>query len=69
MEYTNNRIFNIKYNKEENKLKFEQKKWTSQILNSLKNNKWLITTLIAFLMFSTVNLIMINKFIEILQNI
>ena len=69
MEYTNNRIFNIKYSKEENKLKFEQKKWTSQILNSLKNNKWLITTLMAFLMFSTVNLIMINKFIEILQNI
>ena len=50
-------------------LQIEKERWTSRLTKTIKNHKLLTTTIVAFFMFSTLNIIMIYSFMKILQNI
>lgn len=69
MEYAKDEIFQIRYNTNLNRLQIGHEKWTSRLLKTMKRHKLITTTIIAFMMFSTVNLIMIYNFMKILQSI
>lgn len=69
MEYANDEIFQIKYNKDTDRLECDKKSWTSKFKGKIKENKLLSMVVIAFIIFSVINVIMIYNFINILQNI
>lgn len=69
MEYAKDEVFQISYATKLNRLKGEKQSWTSRLCKKIKNHKLITTTIIAFLMFATCNLIMICDFMKILQNI
>lgn len=69
MEYTKDVFFKIRYNSDLNKLKIEKERWTSRLTKTIKNHKLLTTTIVAFFMFSTLNIIMIYSFMKVLTNI
>ena len=69
MEYTKDVFFKIRYNSDLNKLKIEKERWTSRLTKTIKNHKLLTTTIVAFFMFSTLNMIMIYSFMKVLTNI
>ncbi|MCI8411429.1 MAG: hypothetical protein HFJ40_03125 [Clostridia bacterium] len=69
MEYAKDEVFRIRYNTNLNRLQIGHERWTSRLLNTMKRHKLITTTVIAFIMFSTVNIIMIYSFIKILQSV
>ena len=69
MEYTKDVFFKIRYNSDLNKLQIEKERWTSRLTKTIKNHKLLTTTIVAFFMFSTLNMIMIYSFMKVLTNI
>lgn len=69
MEYAKDEIFQIKYNTKLNRLQMKGECWTSKLYKKIKRHKLLTTTIIAFFMFATVNMVMICSFMKILQNI
>ena len=69
MEYAKDEIFQIRYNTKLDRLQIKGEAWTSKIYNKIKKHKLLTTTIVAFLMFSTINIVMIYNFMKILQNI
>ena len=69
MKYTKDVFFKIRYNSDLNKLQIEKERWTSRLTKTIKNHKLLTTTIVAFFMFSTLNIIMIYSFMKVLTNI
>lgn len=69
MEYAKDVFFKVRYNTNLNRLQIEKERWTSKLLKKIKNHKLLTTVIIAFFMFSTLNIVMIYSFMKILQNI
>lgn len=69
MEYTKDVFFKVNYNTDLNRLEIEEESWTSKLIKKIKNHKLLTTVIIAFVMFSTLNIAMIYSFMKILQNI
>ena len=69
MEYANDEIFQIRYNTKLNRLEMRGESWTSRLYKKIKRHKLVSTTIIAFFIFSTINMIMIYNFMKILQNI
>ncbi len=69
MEYTKDVFFKIRYNSDLNKLQIEKERWTSRLTKTIKNHKLLTTTIVAFFMFSALNIIMIYSFMKVLTNI
>ena len=69
MEYTKDVFFKVNYNTDLNRLEIAEESWTSKLIKKIKNHKLLTTIVIAFAMFSTLNIAMIYSFMKILQNI
>ncbi len=69
MEYAKDEIFQIRYNTKLNRLEIGEESWTSRLCKKIKRHKLLTTIIIAFAMFSTLNMVMICSFMKILQNI
>ena len=69
MEYTKDVFFKVNYNTDLNRLEIAEESWTSKLIKKIKNHKLLTTIIIAFAMFSTLNIAMIYSFMKILQNI
>jgi len=69
MEYAKDGIFQIGYNTKLNERTIKNEEWASRILKKISRHKFITTTIIAFLIFSTANVIMIYNFMKILQNI
>ena len=69
MEFAKDEIFQINYNKRKDRVEIKHKNWTSKIKEKMKQNKLLSTAIIAFVLFSLMNIIMIYNFLNILQNI
>lgn len=69
MEYAKDEIFQIRYNTRLNRLKIKGESWTRKLHKKIKKHKLLTTTMIAFFMFATINIVMIYNFMKILQNI
>lgn len=68
MEYAKDEIFNIKYNAKLDKLEVESNSWLNRIWRGIKHHKLMTTAMLAFVIFSTINIIMIWSFMNILQN-
>lgn len=69
MEYAKDEIFQIKYNTKLNRLEMEKENWTNKFAKKMRNHKLLTTTIIAFFMFATLNMVMIYSFIRILEKL
>ena len=69
MEYAKDKIFKISYNTKLNRLEMRGESWTSKLHKKIKRHKLLTTTIIAFCIFATINMLMICSFMKILQNI
>lgn len=69
MKYAKDVIFQIRYNTKLDRLEIRRENWTSKLYKKIKRHKLLTTTIIAFFMFATINMVMICSFMRILQNI
>lgn len=69
MEYAKDEIFQIRYNTKLNRLQIRSESWTSKIHKKIKRHKLLTTTIIALIIFSIANIIMVYNFMETLQNV
>lgn len=69
MEYAKDKIFQISYNTKLNRLEMRGENWTRKLHKKIKRHKLLTTTIIAFCIFATINMLMICSFMKILQNI
>lgn len=69
MEYAKDEIFQIRYNTRLNRLQIKNQNWTSRIYKKIKSHKLLATIIIVLVIFSTINIIMIYNFMQILQSI
>lgn len=69
MEYAKDEIFQVRYNTKLNRLEMGREDWTSRLYKKMKRHKLLTITIIVFLMFATINMVMICSFMRILQNV
>ena len=69
MEYAKDEGFQITYNTKLNRLENMRENGTSRWHEKIKEHKLLTTAIITFLMFSTINVVMIYSFMKILQNL
>lgn len=69
MELAKNHFFEVRYNTKLDKLEIQRESWISKLSKTIKRHKLISTITIAFLMFSTLNIVMIFSFMKILQNI
>lgn len=69
MEYAKDEIFQVKYNEELNRLEFEKDPWTSKIWKKVKKHKFMTAVFFTFVLFSSINFILIYHFMEVLQRI
>ena len=69
MEITKEKWFEVKYNTKLDRLVIRKQSLISKIFRKIKAHKLITTTLIAFIVFSILNIVMIYSFLEILQNI
>ena len=65
MEYTNDVVFDIKYNEDEKTLQFGNKKWKRKIIKKIKDNK-IITIIVSFCTFLIVaDIVLITRFFDL----
>ena len=69
MEYAKEKFFEVMYNTKLDKLVIKKERWISKIKRFIRTHKFITTVSIAFVMFSTVNIVMIYSFMKILQNV
>lgn len=69
MEYAKEKFYEVMYNTKLDKLFIRKERWISKIKRFIRTHKFITTVSIAFTVFSIANIIMINSFIKILQNI
>ena len=67
MEYAKDEIFNITYNSSKNKLEMKGKNWTNRLWQKIKKHKFMSFVFLLFFIFSTLNIILINYFMVLLQ--
>ncbi len=69
MEYAKEDVFKIRYNETSEKSKSCEENWTSKLKGKIRNHKLFSTIVLALLIFSTINIIMIYNFMNVLQKI
>lgn len=69
MEYAKEKFYEVMYNTRLDRLVIRKERVISKIKRFVRTHKLITTVSIAFAMFSTANIIMINSFMKILQNI
>ncbi len=69
MENTKEEVYKVYYNSSLNRLKTDNNNLIDKLIENIKKNKFITTVIIAFVMFSTLNIAMIYSFMKILQNI
>lgn len=67
MEYTKDIILNLSYKNEIAGKKI--KNWTNSMKKVLKNNKLIIGTLATLCILISIDLVLVNSFLEILSNL
>ena len=69
MELTKDEIFNIRYNTKLNRLEIKKKSWTSKLSDFFKNHILLSITIISFIIFSIIDILLIYNFMMVFNNI
>lgn len=66
MEYAKDELFEVRYDTKLDRLVIKKPRLRSKVLREIKKHKLITTAGIAFIMFSTLNAVMIYSFIKIL---
>jgi len=66
MDYAKDEILKVRYNTKLKLLKTIKQNWTSKLSKIMNEHKIITITIIAFIMFSALNVIMIYNFIKII---
>ena len=69
MEYAKDKFFEVRYNTKLDKLVLKKERGISKIKRFIKMHKLISTISISFIVFSSINIIMIYSFFKILQNL
>ncbi len=69
MQYTNENILKINGTVGIKRMKSKNKKVLEEIKRKIRKYKWLTITLGALIIFSTINIIMVYNFMNLLQNL
>ena len=69
MEYAKDKFFEVRYNTKLDKLVLKKERGISKIKRFIKMHKLISTISISFIVFSSINIIMIFSFFKILQNL
>ncbi len=69
MQYTNENILKINGTVGIKRMKSKNKKGLEEIKRKIRKYKWLTITLGALIIFSTINIIMVYNFMNLLQNL
>lgn len=69
MEYAKDEFFQVSYHTNLNRLEMKEESWTSKLWRRVKRHKLLTTTIVAFFVFATLNVVMIFSFMRILQSV
>lgn len=67
MEYTKDEIFKIRYDTNMNRIRIGNKSWMRSMIKKIKRHKFITTTIMALIIFSIINIIMIYNFFELLK--
>lgn len=67
MEYTKDEIFKIRYDTNMNRIRIGNKSLMRSMIKKIKRHKFITTTIIALIIFSIINIIMIYNFFELLK--
>lgn len=69
MEYAKDEIFKVRYNATLNRLEIHEEGWTSKLWKRIKKHKFMTTVFFTFILFSSINFLLIHHFMKILQTI
>ena len=69
MEYAKDEFFQVSYHTNLNRLEMKEESWTSKLWRRVKRHKLLTTTIVAFFVFATLNVVIIFSFMRILQSV
>ena len=69
MEYAKDEFFQVSYHTNLNRLEMKEESWTSKLWRRVKRHKLLTTTIVAFFVLATLNVVMIFSFMRILQSV
>jgi len=69
MTFTDEEIFNLRYNINLNKIEVAKRKWTSRLLKTIKRHKVLSFSIISFIFLASFNFMLIYNLIRLLQKI
>ncbi len=69
MEYTQDEIFNIKYNEQKNRIETKKIGMLQKIGQAIRNNKFITMVVIMAIMMSIINSIMISNFFILLSSL
>lgn len=69
MEYAKEKWYEVMYNTKLDRLVIRKERYISKIKRFIRTHKFITTVSIAFVIFSTANIIMIYSFMKVLQNI
>lgn len=67
MTYTDEEIFNLRYNINLNKIEVEKRKWTSRLLGTIKRHKVISFSIMSFIILSGINCVLIYNFIKVFE--
>lgn len=68
MEYAKDEIFNIRYNAKLNRSQIKEKKWTSRTKKFFQKHMLINMFLMMFVVFASINFLLIYNFFNILIN-
>ena len=69
MEYAKDDFFQIKYNTKLNRLQMRKESCISKLCKKIKTHKFLTFIVITLFIFSIVNLMLVNQFFNVLNNL
>ena len=69
MEYAKDEIFQVRYNTKMDRLEIGHERLVKRIIKKIRRHKLITVTAITFLVFSTLNVVMICNFLKLLENL
>jgi len=69
MTFTDEEIFNLRYNINLNKIEVEKRKWTSRLLRTIMKHKFISFSIMSFIMLSGINCVLIYNFIKVFESL
>ena len=69
MEYAKDEIFQVRYNTKLDRLEIGHERLGKRLVNTIRKHKLMTVTVITFIVFSTLNIVMICNFLKMLENL